>query len=40
MVASGIAVGLNSGHVTTKKERAPRIANRKGVSGRAGLLLR
>ena len=29
--ATGIAVGLNKGHVTTKRELAPRPSNRKGV---------
>eukprot|EP00299_Pterocystis_sp_00344_P008767 c3453_g1_i2.p1 GENE.c3453_g1_i2~~c3453_g1_i2.p1 ORF type:complete len:114 (+),score=14.26 c3453_g1_i2:42-344(+) len=30
MVATGIAVGKNKGHVTTKRELAPRPASRKG----------
>jgi hypothetical protein len=33
MTATGIAVGLNKGHVTTKRELAPKPASRKGVRG-------
>jgi len=32
MVATGLFVGLNKGHVVTKREQPPRPNNRKGVS--------
>jgi hypothetical protein len=32
MVASGIAVGLNKGHLTTKREQPQRPSQTKGVS--------
>ena len=32
MVASGLAVGLNKGHVVTKRELPKRASRRKGVS--------
>ncbi len=36
MAPSGLAVGLNKGHITTKREKVARPANRKGVSTQAG----
>lgn len=35
--ATGLAVGLNKGHQVTKREKAPKAANRKGVSRRWAL---
>lgn len=36
MAPSGLAVGLNKGHITTKREKVARPANRKGVSTQDG----
>ena len=32
MAPTGLAVGLNKGHITTKRDKVARPANRKGVS--------